>query len=43
MEAEGVTPVDTVEQLYKECNVVSLAYPGYCQKLRSLSTMTWLT
>ena len=28
MEAEGVTPVDTVEQLYKECNVVSLHIPA---------------
>ena len=28
MEAEGVTPVDAVEQLYKECNVVSLHIPA---------------
>lgn len=37
MEAEGVTPVDTVEQLYKECNVVSLHIPATPQTKESIN------
>lgn len=37
MEAEGVTPVDTVEQLYKECNVVSLHIPATPETKESIN------